>query len=234
MKVKQFTIILTILLSLNVCYGQQNPILLKGKESFLNIPDSVIRNEIASFSLKGKSVGKADSLLRSKMFELPITYCSDNAVSFIYPQRQTYIHFNFAKFDTTGHKLSYTTDPKPHLVLIDNNEFWGTDGEIPQKKIDSIFFVDHSHFWVRIPKTAYAGIYEPNTCTFDTQKGKKKNNGIVSLKVKLKSPYSKVFLSSNRRRFYLYMLNGSGSSKYEVIWIFNGDQYYTRTIDYGV
>ena len=162
-------------------------------ESLVNVSDSLLKNEIASFTKKGNSLQLKDSLIKTGLIEIPICNCSDKAVhlwwSTFFSSVSTFIHI-YLKEETSA------------------------------KKLDSIFLVTHSHFWVKFPKDAYKGIFTSAPCSFS---GGKRD--------KLFSDYYKAFYSQDKRRLYIYMLGGTDINKYEVTWVIINDKYFTRVFD---
>ena|SRR5687767_8356909 len=135
-------IIATIFLCGQVCYGQTNSSIsdtTKAKESFITISDSIIKNEIAFFSIKGASLKKTDSLAQKQLTEIAVTYCSDHEV-----------HLSWSTF----------FGPMSTFISIYFNE------ETSNRTLDSIFLVTHSHFRVKIPKDTYKGVSVSNSCNF--------------------------------------------------------------------
>jgi len=88
------------------------------------------------------------------------------------------------------------------------------------KKVDSIFFVTHSHFWVKFPKDAYKGIVAPASCNFSGGK-----------KQRFYSDDYKAFYSNDKKRLYIYLLGGTAADKYEVTWVVVNDKYWGRVMD---
>ena len=163
-------------------------------ESLTDISDSLLKKEIASFTIKGSSFYKADSLSKATLIEIPIRHCSDKEV-----------HLSWSTF--AGPVSTFI-----HLYF---------KGQVPDKTLDTIALVTHSHFLVRFPRAAFQGLNQPNTCSFSGS-GKKS---------KFFSPYYKAFYSADKKRLYIYMLGGIGSGKYEVTWVIIEDRYYTRILD---
>jgi hypothetical protein len=230
---KPFPFVLTLLLLGQNCLGQNTNYFqdsLKNRESLVYFSDTLIKNEIASFSIKGKSILKPDTLRTSNLIEIPLYYCNDSLIYF--NRKSTYIHLYPSEFDSTGHELSFENDKPNQLVTIDGNYVWGTNGEIPQRKIDSVFFVIHSHVLVDFSKTAFSGIFEPNNCSNEfSEIGKRNKKGYMILKEKYSSTYYKVFQAKKGARIYLYMINGIGESQYEVTWIIQNGRYLSRIVD---
>lgn len=72
---------------------------------------------------------------------------------------------------------------------------------------------------VTLPDSALAAITDPQFCTGFTKKNKPG------------SSTCKVFRSADRKRVYVYMLNGSGENRYEVTWVVESGKYFTRVLD---
>lgn len=189
MMVKQLAIIILLLLVGQFTFGQNSSEPVYDSINFNSVTDSLIKHELASFTVKGASYLKKYSLSRVELTEVPVRECTENEVylslSTFFSSVSTFIHLYFK-------------------------------GEIPDRKLDSIFLVTHSHFHVKFPQEAIQGLTQPNSCELI-------NDG--------SSPYFKAFYSKDKKRLYIYMLGGSGSNKYEVTWIIINDRYSTRVID---
>lgn len=162
--------------------------------SFESLSDSLIKCEVEFFTLKGASLKKTDSLFKVVLTEIPVHSCTDNNVDLWW--------------STFGSSLSTFI----HFYF---------KGEIPNKTLDSISVVTHSHFLVKFPENTFQGLIQANSCNFSSN-GKKD---------KFFSPYFKAFYSEDKKRLYIYMLGGTTSNKYEVTWVILNDEYYTRIID---
>jgi len=182
----------------------------QNKESFFFLKDTVIKREISTFnSVKDTLLKKIEDVY---LFEVPVYYCSENLLS--YNNKSTYIHIYVSAIDKM----------KDNLVLKKtegNCRFVKGVDSIPSKKVDYVDIIIHSHYRIKIPDSAFLGIYEPLNA-----------NCLKKKREKLFLSNSKVFLSQDRRRIYVYMLNGKGNSKYEVIWIINNGKYYGRIVDF--
>lgn len=70
-----------MMLMINIGYGQDdNRSLYKGNESFLNLPEGIIKNEIAFFSKK--AANNQNSFTEILLNEIPLKKCSDSFVFF--------------------------------------------------------------------------------------------------------------------------------------------------------
>jgi len=139
---KRLTLILTTLLLGQFCLGQTvSPDLKADSISFESLSDSLIKCEVASFTLKGASLKKTNSIFKVVLTEIPVRSCTDNKVDLWWStfgsSVSTFIHF-FLK------------------------------GEIPNKTLDSISLVTHSNFLVRFPKSAFQGLFQSNSCNYSS------------------------------------------------------------------
>lgn len=85
--------------------------------------------------------------------------------------------------------------------------------------IDSIDLNFYDKVWFTLPDSAYAGIYHVRLC----QKFTKKNRPIES--------DCKAYISSDKKRVYIYMLNGNQKDRYEVTWVIKDYKYLMRIVD---
>ena len=164
------------------------------KESFLQLNDKVLKTEIGLFSVKASALKKTDSLSVNDLIPVPIHSCTEKE-----------IHLNITNF--FGPLDTY-------IDLFFKDQASG-------KELDSIKLITHSHFWVKVPKSAYQGLYRTYTCDF-------KNN---SKKSTFFSPYYKAFYSKDKRRLYIYMQGETKYGKCEATWVIMNDRYYTRVLD---
>jgi hypothetical protein len=179
-------------------------------ESFTKLREQDIRADLAAFTLGGidESVGK------QPLPALPVTNYSDNSIEF--SQDNIDIKITAEKFPQSKHKVQYDDQ---YVIRIDNKPFYGVDGQMPQKAIASISVMIGNDS-VKIPATAFSDLYEPRFCGTDISSGKITCN-------------TRVYLSNDKRRIYIYMLNSSGRGGYEVTWVIEDKKYLKRVIDYG-
>lgn len=160
-----------------------------------NVSDTLIKMEISSFSKMKVNSEEALRSLKSPLIEIPLQHCSDSEV-----------HLSLSKFNSSISTFI-------HLYF---------KGKTPDRSLDSIFVVTHSHFWVKIPRSAFDGINQNLSCESSVSGGKRSH---------LISPNYKAFYSANKRRMYIYMIGGSEGDRYEVTWVFVGDKYLTRVLN---
>lgn len=111
------------------------------------ITDTLIRREIATFTVTGASLYTGDSSGKKKLREIATRYCDNGEV-----------HLSWSTFTSSVSTFI-------HLYFT---------GEDTNRMLDSIFLVTHSHFYVRIPKSVCQGLRQPNTCNY--RGGPKKEN----------------------------------------------------------
>jgi hypothetical protein len=126
-----------------------------------------------------------------------------------------------ANSELVGIPIRHCTDKAIHLSKGSTFISVYFKEQTPNRALDSIFLVTHSHFWVRFPDHAFEGIYAPHSCDFS---GGNKKDAFFS-------PYYTAFYSKDRRRLYIYMQGGTDANKYEVTWVIVNGKYHTRIVD---
>ena len=164
-------------------------------QTLANVSDTLIKREISSFSRAKNISQEAIRSLKSPLIEIPLQHCSESEV-----------HLSLSKFNSSVSTFI-------HLYF---------KGNTTDKILDSIFVVTHSHFWVKIPRSAFEGISQNLSCEATKINGKRSH---------LTSPNYKAYYSANKRRMYVYMIGGSEENKYEVTWVFVDDKYLSRVLD---
>ncbi len=193
------------------CFAQNEdiPTYHNKKESFSKMTEKDIRADIATFTLAGvdESVGK-----QSTLSEIPITDYTDNFIQFAKDNLQ--IKITSGKFDQSKHKIQYYDK---YVARIDNKPFYGVEGAMPKKTIEAVVAIA-GRDTINIPATAFADLYEPRFC------------GSVNGEIKCNCA---AYISNDKLRIYIYMLNSNGKGGYEVTWVLQDKQYLRRVIDYG-
>ncbi|HEY6975497.1 MAG TPA: hypothetical protein VH396_04370 [Chitinophagaceae bacterium] len=180
------------------------------RESFSKVTQQDIRTDLATFTLAGvdESVGKQMTLA-----SVPVTDYSNDFVQFSKDNLQ--IKIISGKFDQSRHKIQYYDK---YVARIDNKPFYGIDGAMPKKTIESVVVIA-GRDTINVPLAAFSDLYEPRFCGPD-------NNGQIKCNCG-------AYISNDKRRIYIYMLNSSGKGGYEVTWVLQDNQYLRRVIDYG-
>lgn len=180
------------------------------RDGFAKIMEPEIRKDLASFTLGGldEAVGK------QPLQFIPAIEYGDNYV--LFSQGNVQIKITASKFDKTKHKLALYDEDK-YVIKIDNKPYWGIDGKLPIKQIQSVVAI-FGRDTVALPVLAYNDLFEPRFC--NNADGKTNCNCAV-------------YLSPDQKRMYIYMLNSDGKNGYEVTWILQDKKYLRRVIDFG-
>ena len=181
------------------------------KESFTKMQEKDIRSELSTFAMAGidESVGK------QPLAAIPATGSGPNFIRFEGKNIQVVV--TAGPFDAARHKLKLQEEK--HLVKIDNKPFYGSFGIVPKNAIASILVMVNKDT-VSIPPVAYADLYNPSFTYRDATGTVKSHNG--------------VYLSSDNRKIYIYMLNTDATGTYEVTWVIQDKKYLRRVLDYGL
>jgi len=217
MRTKCFSI-LFLLLSLQFGYGQEKRDT-GNYVSFMNIPDEVIKKEIAFFSKKSKFMGYEGGLSLKEI--APYFYC-DSLISFGFAD--TYIHVSLAEIRRVQQADTFIPD----------HPSWGIGNDPPKRKVESLRVVTHSHFGVEIPVSAVLGLYEPHIIGAEFSAPPKRHKRMFSNLCRKKLPVLsnyKVFHSIDKKYTYIYMLGGQRGREYEVTWVFHYSTYLYRVVD---
>jgi hypothetical protein len=105
-----------------------------------------------------------------------------------------------------------------YLVRIDNRAYFGNYTKVPRIGIASVT-VTIGKDTVAIPASAYADLYNPHFAYGD-------GSGIMKSQ-------DAVYISGDKRKIYIYMLNRDDKGSYEVTWIIQDNKYLKRVIDFG-
>jgi hypothetical protein len=87
------------------------------------------------------------------------------------------------------------------------------------KNLKMIYLIYGKYGLYYLPKESFADLQYPVFCEKHTKRGK-------PLKYNCK-----VFQSEDKKRVYIYMLNGDGKNNYEVTWVIQDRKFYLRVID---
>jgi len=111
-------------------------------------------------------------------------------------------------FDKSRHKYSYYKDRKDEIELIDNKQYWGTDGFLPETEYKAISITIGKKVTI-LPAAALQNLYEIKLHHFEANFDRA--NNIV----------------------YLHSWNSDGAGAYNVIWKIDNGVYKERFIVYG-
>jgi hypothetical protein len=180
------------------------------RDNFLKMPEKDIRADLSQFTFGGIS----ESLIKHKLDALPLIGAKDNTI--IFSNDTTTVQITTGTFDPLKHKVTWYADK--YAVKLDNRAFWGTENKVPKHTITSIVAVIGLDTVV-VPPEAYFDLYEPNLFYTDANGSKK--------------TFCNVYMSADRRKYYIYMLNGDGTGRYEVTWVIQDKRYLRRVVDWG-
>ncbi len=218
---RHFFAYITISSLIPLCFLSQSSKINKKFETltFEEVTEANIKSEMSYFTIVGSKKIDTTEKKKNPLREILPWQCNDSLIiydkgNFFGPM--LYIQIRISNFDSTGHTLKYNKD---QLKFIDNQTFWGTSGELPKRRIRLCEFTSHIHKPNAIPYVAYNDLFEPELCTHTNSK-----------KMKFLTK-CRVFQSADNKRVYIYMLNGEGTSEYEVTFIIENTQYLMRVID---
>lgn len=178
------------------------------KDNFSKISDKDVRNDVASFALAAldESIGKG---------QLQTVPVKDYGTDFVkYGNDNITVIIKTGYFSPTKHKLMM---PEKHLLRIDGKPYYGGNyGELPHVTIESVTVLVGKDT-VPIPATAYFDLYDPKF-SFNENGETRSRNG--------------VYLSNDKRTFYIYMLNIDNKGV-EYTWVIRDKQYLRRVVDFG-
>lgn len=127
------------------------------RDGFAKIMEPDIRKDLASFTLGGldEAVGK------QPLQPVPITEYGANYT--LFSQGNMQIRITAAPFEKAKHKLALYDEDK-YVIKIDNRPYWGVDGKVPVKQIQSVVAI-FGRDTVALPAPAYNDLFEPRFCS---------------------------------------------------------------------
>jgi hypothetical protein len=180
------------------------------RDNFLKMQEKDIRADLSQFTFGG--IG--ESLTKHRLDTLPLIGAQNDAI--IFSGDTASVQITTGSFDPTKHKVTWYDDK--YAVKLDNHAFWGTENTVPKHTITSVVAIIGLDTVV-VPPAAFVDLYQPHLFYIDA-KGNKKT-------------YCNVYMSADRRRYYIYMVNGDGAGRYEVTWVIQDKHYLRRVIDWG-
>jgi hypothetical protein len=181
----------------------------KKNENFSRVYDKVIRSDLASFTIGGIE----ESLGKTPLKRLPVKKYDDSYIS--YDSNDIQVIIQGGKFNPSKHKLFYEGK---HLVKIDNKPYYGNYSKMPRNTIEKLTVI-FGKDTVAIPANATADLYNPNF-TFFNSSGELASQDAV-------------YISPDKSRLYIYMLNKDDAGSYEVTWVIQDKKYLRRVLDFG-
>ncbi|WP_205691052.1 hypothetical protein [Cellulophaga sp. BC115SP] len=113
-----------------------------------------------------------------------------------------------SNFDKKKHTFKYFKDYPTQIELIDNKQYWGMDGGMPKTQFEKVF-IKVEKKTITLPKSALAGLYEPNVSSAEANYDKATDT------------------------IYIQTMNSDGAGGYFVIWKIEKGIYQDRLIVYG-
>jgi len=188
------------------------PDLRNKKDNFVKYPKGEIRDDLATFTIGGID----ERLGKNPLQKLPATDFNMHSITFEGPNLKVVI--SSTAFEASKHKLFYYYEKK-YLVKIDGKPYYGDYGTIPTTAISSVIVIVNNKDTVAVPPAAYADLYHPE---FTYSEG-----GTIKT-------HNAVYLSADKHKMYIYMVNNEAIGKYEVTWILQDNKYVGRVVDSGI
>lgn len=176
-------------------------------ESFVKLPKTEIRADLATFTLSGIS----DAVGKDELQKISFTTFGPDFMNFDGDNIKASV--KLVSFDKSKHKLDY--DEK-YLIRIDRKTYYGDYGNMPKTYIGNIIITVGSDS-VTIPPSAFADLYNLNL-TYTDKGTLRSRNGI--------------YKSKDGHRIYLYLFCKDATGSYEVTWIVQDKKYFRRVLDY--
>ncbi|MBO9200708.1 MULTISPECIES: hypothetical protein [Niastella] len=195
------------------------PDLRNKKESFLKSPKGEIRDDLATFTIGGID----ERLGKEPLQKIPATDYNMHSITFegnnpAIAGQALKVVITSGTFEASKHKLFYYYDKK-YLVKIDGKPYYGDYGTVPTTTISSVNVILNNKDTVAVPPAAFADLYHPE---FTYSEG-----GTIKT-------HNAVYLSKDKHRMYIYMVNNEAIGKYEVTWILQDNKYVGRVVDSGI
>lgn len=179
-------------------------------ESYADLPEGIIKTEVSSFARSAGMVKQIDSS-NNKLTEIKLKRCANDFVSFESGDLialDKLVSIQSRPVSTTGNKMV-------------GEKVWGSGDSLLTTEVSEVRYI-HYKSQLILPDSAIAGLFNPKFCMNPA-----KNNKIG----KATTSNCRVYQSRDKRRVYIYMLNGEGSQQYEVTWVIEDGQYYGRIVD---
>lgn len=183
------------------------------RENFVKYPKGEIRDDLATFT-----IGGIDERLGKKPLEkLPATDFNMHSITFEGDNMKVVI--TGGTFDASKHKLYYYGADKKYLTKIDGKPYYGDYGTVPTSTITSVMVIINKDT-IQVPATAFSDLYHPDFTYVDA-------SGTIRT-------HNAVFLSADKHKIYVYMLNSEAIGHYEVTWIIQDKKYVGRVVNSGI
>jgi hypothetical protein len=151
-------------------------------------------------------VYKDRTILISTFLQIPIVSKSPNSVTL--KKDSIEVILTQSNFEKSKHKFKYTKENSNQIELIDNKQYWGSDGEMPKTQFEKIV-VKIGKREILLPKEALINLYQPSLNSADVYFDKKTNT------------------------IYITTFNSDGAGAYEVVWKIENGIYKDKLVAYG-
>lgn len=181
----------------------------ENKEGFDYLPKGRLRSEIACFSSLAEDE-KNNSIKPGKTI---VNSSGDNHMTF--KRENIVVTVKSSRFDKSKYKIR--GDAEGNVWAINGKYIFGVDGGMPTTVIQSVTVIIGTDT-LRLPPNAYANLFQPNFCAFgevqEDQWG-----------------CPRIYISSDKKRIYIYSSHSDAAGAYEVIWIIQDRKYLRRVVD---
>ncbi|MBS1597693.1 MAG: hypothetical protein JST75_05680 [Bacteroidetes bacterium] len=148
--------------------------------------------------------GIEESLNKTPLKKMPLTSYDKDYIQF--SENNITITVRTGTFAQLKHKLTYEGK---FLVKIDGKPYYGNYGKIPQTTITEVTVITGKDT-IHVPQNALFDLYNPVLNSADA-----------------------VYVSADKRKLYVYMLNKDEAGSYEVTWVIQDNKYLRRVLDFG-
>lgn len=182
------------------------------KDNFTKMREKDIRNDLSIFTMAGieESMGKLP------LKNIPMTDYGRNFMT--YEGDNIKVTIKTGIFNPSKHKLAFFEEK--HLSKIDNKPYYGSYDKVPKTTIEAVTVIVNNKDTVSIPASAFNDLYNPSF-TYKDESGTERS-------------LNNVFLSPDKHKIYIYMLNREASGTYEVTWVIQDNKYLRRVLDFGL
>lgn len=145
-------------------------------------------------------------ILVSEYSKIPIVDSSLNSIKL--KKDSIEITLNRKKFNKINHTFKYHAESKSIITLIDNDEYFGTDGELPKYEYEAIT-IKIGKQKIILPQKAIKNLFEVNLYLSEANYDEK------------------------NKTLYIQAMNSDGAGGYFVIWKIVNGVYKERYVAYG-
>ena len=127
----------------------------------------------------------------------------------IFKDNNISVEIKIREFNKSKHTINYTNNESSNFIsTIDDEKFWGTDGDIPKNEYDYIS-ITRNNLKYFLPSEAIKNLFEPSL------------------------NWTKVNYDKENDILYIRSMNSDGAGAYNVIWRIEKGIYKERAVYYG-